>query len=253
MRKAFKQWKRRIRERRNLRLGLKSRDPYVIMRELVRADRPIVFDVGAHVGLVATRFRRLFPGATIHCFEPFPDSFAELGAAAAGLQPIELHPLALSSSAGEASFSVNRNPATNSLLASDRSGRLYWRGDTPQTETTLSVETTTLDRFCGERELAAIDILKLDVQGAEYDVLCGAEGMLERQALGLVYLELITAPTYLGQHRLQEYLELFDRFGYELFDFYNLGRGSGRLLQLDAIFVSRDTIRRHEARLENGG
>jgi hypothetical protein len=44
-------------------------------------------------------------------------------------------------------------------------------------------------------------------------------------------------------------MALFEDFGYSLFDFYNLGRGSGRLLQLDAIFVSPAALAAHEARL----
>lgn len=250
MRQAIKRLKRRIRERRSLRLGLRSRDPFVIMRELIGDDAPVIFDVGAHVGVVAARFRRLFPRAVIHCFEPFPESFDRLRNAASQLRPIELHALALAAREGEAAFSVNVNPATNSLLASDASGAVYWRRDTPRTRDRLTVRTTTLDAFCEEQGIGRIDILKMDVQGGEYDVLLGAPELLARQAVGLVYLELITAPTYVGQHRIGEYLDLFDGAGYELFDFFNLGRGGGRLLQLDAIFASPETLRAHVSRLE---
>ncbi|MET0168053.1 MAG: hypothetical protein ABW318_24070, partial [Vicinamibacterales bacterium] len=50
-------------------------DAFSVQRELIRADEPLIFDVGAHHGSVARTYRRLFPGALIHCFEPFPDSF----------------------------------------------------------------------------------------------------------------------------------------------------------------------------------
>ena len=39
----------RQRKRRNLRFGLRSRDPFVIMRKLIDRDAPLIFDVGAHV------------------------------------------------------------------------------------------------------------------------------------------------------------------------------------------------------------
>ncbi|HUF71724.1 MAG TPA: FkbM family methyltransferase [Gammaproteobacteria bacterium] len=252
MRHLLKPLVTRYRKRRNLRLGLRSRDPFVISRELVGSGANLIVDVGAHVGLAAKRYRELFPDATIHCFEPFPESFEQLERAAAGLAPIELHAVALAAAAGEARFSVNRNSATNSLLASDAHAEVYWRGDMPKTVGTLSVATRTLDDFVAEHSIPRIDVLKLDAQGGEYDILLGARDTLGRQAVALVYMELITAPTYVGQHRIREYLELFDDSGYELFDVYNLGRSQGRLLQTDIIVVSPKTLAQYEARLGLG-
>ena len=249
MRKLLKSAIRRIRKRRNLRLGLKSRDPFVITRELVGTDAAMIFDVGAHVGLAATRYRELFPQAMIHSFEPFPESFAVLQSNVRSLAPIELHATAVARSKGQAEFSVNQNSATNSLLASDEQARPYWRGDTPVTTGKIVVPTIALDDFAAERSIDRVDILKMDVQGGEYDVLLGAESLLQRGAIGLIYMELITAPTYVGQRRVREYLELFDNAGYVLFDLYNFGRSRGRLLQTDIIVVSPDTLRRYEQRL----
>jgi hypothetical protein len=70
MRKLFKSLVLNQRKRRNLRLGLKSRDPFVIMLKLLDSEAPMIFDIGAHIGLAAKRFRELFPRAMIHCFEP---------------------------------------------------------------------------------------------------------------------------------------------------------------------------------------
>ena len=249
MRGYLKSLVRRYRKRRNLRLGLKSRDPFVIIRELTPVERPLIFDVGAHVGLAATRFRELFPLATIHCFEPYPESFERLRAGVAGSRPLELHPLALAAAEGEATFSVNRNSATNSLLASDARGEIYWRGDTPVTTGALKVRTTTVDAFASARGIESMDILKMDVQGGEYEVLRGARDLLGRRAIGLIYMELITAPTYVGQHAVREYLEIFDAHGYVLFDLYNFGRSDGRLLQTDIIVVSPDVLAGHERRI----
>ena len=246
MRKLLKSVVRRHRKRKNLRLGLKSRDPFVVIKMLSPSRPQMIFDVGAHVGLAAARFRELFPGVKIHCFEPFPESFEKLEAAASVLQPIELHRFALADTDGELQFSVNSNSATNSLLASDERAEVYWRGDTPRTLGSLTVKARTLDAFARDNAIEAIDVLKMDVQGGEYDVLQGAREMLSRQAIGLIYMELITAPTYLGQHRIREYLELFDANGYELFELYNFGRSHGRLLQTDIIVVNAETLGRYE-------
>lgn len=56
------------------------------------------------------------------------------------------------------------------------------------TEGTVEVPVTTLDRFCAEHSLRHIDILKLDVQGAEYATLTGARRLLDEQAIDIVYM-----------------------------------------------------------------
>jgi hypothetical protein len=104
----------------------------------------------------------------------------------------------------------------------------------------------TFGTFCAEHAIGRIDILKLDVQGAEYQVLTGAEELLRAQAIDVVYFEMITAPTYVGQPEPHDYLALFRSHGYELFDFYNPVRKNGRLLQTDNIMVSGQFLARYE-------
>lgn len=138
---------------------------------------------------------------------------------------------------------------TNSLLATDCRAAKYWGPDLLDTDGQLDVETATIDAFCDEASIGHIDILKLDVQGAEYAVLKGAERMLDRHSIGVVYLEIIVAPTYSGQKSLQDYLALFASRGYELFDCYNPVRWRGRLLQTDNIFVSQAILDEYEKRV----
>jgi FkbM family methyltransferase len=223
-------------------------DAFATQRRLVQAAAPLIVDVGAHLGETAKRYRSLFPAATIHCFEPFPPSFAALRGATAADGRIRTHALALGDSIGSASLHSNRSSATNSLLASDTRGSDYWGGEVLSTKATLEIAVTTLDRFCAEASLDHIDILKLDVQGAEYAALSGAHDLLSRQAIDVVYMEMITAPTYVGQRELHDYLALFRSCGYVLFDFYNPVRKNGRLLQTDNLMVAEPFLAAYEAR-----
>src|SRR4051812_24481925 len=88
-------------------------EPHLATRELVTADAPVIFDVGANVGATARRYRGLYPRAEIHCFEPYAPSFARLSTALSGDRLISLHPTALSSAAGRGVLNVNRNAETN--------------------------------------------------------------------------------------------------------------------------------------------
>jgi len=222
----------------------------VISRELVADDPVYIFDVGAHIGQTALRYRTLFPAALIHCFEPYPDSFEQLVAATGRDKSIIPHRLALAESAGVAHLNVNRSSATNSLLPSDARASLYWGADLLDTRSTVEIQTETVDRMIDLHVPNRLHILKLDVQGAERSALEGASRSLERQAVDLVYMEIIMAPTYVSQPALHEHLAWLDARGYVLFDLYNTERRNGRLIQADALFASRRLLEKHEASLK---
>lgn len=80
--------------------------------------------------------------------------------------------------------------------------------------TMLRVETTTLDRELGEQ---VVDFLKVDVQGAERQVLQGAKSALESQRIRLMYLEWSGDP---------EVEKLLDAAQYKVFDSAYVGSGS---------------------------
>jgi FkbM family methyltransferase len=199
-------------------------------------------------------YRALFPGAVIHSFEPFPPSYDQLATALRADTRLVPHNVAVAETTGTARFRVNRASVTNSLLESDRRGDDYWGANLLDKEAEITVKTLALDDFCREQRIEHVDVLKIDVQGAEYAVLAGARGLLERQAVDLIYLEMIMAPSYVGQRKYHYYLTSLDALGYELFDLFNLGRRDGRLIQSDGIFVASPVLDRYEAarRAERG-
>jgi len=146
----------------------KSKDPFFVTQQLIRTPTPTIFDVGAHVGETAARYRALFPQALIHCFDPYPPSFQSLAATYRGDERIVLHPAAVADSTGTAKLQVNRASVTNSLLASDQRGDHYWGSGLFDTEGEVTVKTLALDDFCKDQGIEHVDVLKMDVQGAEY-------------------------------------------------------------------------------------
>jgi FkbM family methyltransferase len=225
----------------------KNRDPFFVTKKLVTTPTPVILDVGAHVGETAARYRELFPGALIHSFEPFAPSYEELAAAFRADPRVVPHNVAVAETTGTAKLRVNRASVTNSLLESDRRGEDYWGANLLDTEGEVTVKTLALDDFCRDERIEHVDVLKIDVQGAEYAVLAGARGLLERHAVDLIYLEMIMAPSYVGQRKYHYYLTSLDALGYELFDLFNLGRRDRRLIQSDGIFVAGEVLDRYEA------
>ena len=218
-----------------------------VQRLLVERESPMIFDVGANVGTVTQDYRRLFPTAVIHAFEPFPESFAWLVQNTASDPNVFAHELAVSDHKGTCLLNSNASAVTNSMLATDPRGREAWGEGLLETAKQVEVQTTTIDSFCQENGISAVDILKLDIQGAELIALDGARDSLSRQAISLIYLEIILADTYRGQPKLHEYIQWLDSVSYRLFDFYNPVRSNLELIQLDAIFLSstfREGLRR---------
>src|SRR5262249_54060190 len=96
-----------------------SRDPFFVTQKLGPAEAPVIFDVGAHVGETAARYRALFPGALIHSFEPFSASYASLKSAFRADPRVVPHNVAVAESTGTRMLHVNKASVTNSLLESD--------------------------------------------------------------------------------------------------------------------------------------
>lgn len=214
-------------------------DAFADQLRLLRQDNCTVFDVGANVGDVTRKYRELFPTATIHCFEPFHDSFDCLTVATASDKLIRRHELAISDSTGRREFYVNRKSTNNSLLKVSAESREYMPHDRIGAIDRVEVATTTLDDFCREYSVRHIDLLKMDIQGGEVMALRGAIDMLERAAIDVIYTEVLFGKLYEQQGDFHDLLGLLTRHGYVLYRLYNLAHNkNGRLWYGDALFVS---------------
>ncbi len=139
----------------------------------------IAFDVGANVGQVSSELHRRFPRALIHAFEPIPDTFLQLTAAVADQPQIRPHRLGLADRTGELRLTPQSDSTLNSIhfTAANESSR------------GIAVSLTTLDEFCRSSQVTHVDLLKIDVEGAEMDVLRGATEMLSAGSVGLILAE----------------------------------------------------------------
>ena len=229
--------------------ALREADPdaeaFAVQKARVKTTMPIIFDVGAHYGAVAKRYRELFPAGLIYSFEPNPDAFAKLEELASSDRRIVPIEAAVAMTKGNSVYHRNAFDQTNSLLPADDRAVSVWGQGLMEPEGNQLVPTITIDGFVSDCRIPYIDILKLDIQGGEYLALRGAEKMLSRQKVGLIYMEYIHAPTYQGQQPLDAYLTLLGGFGYTLLGMYNPISRDGQLLQADLIFVPREKDNQH--------
>jgi FkbM family methyltransferase len=216
-------------------------DPFKAMQRLLKGiEQPIIFDVGAHRGDVSRQFRSLFPKALIYAFEPFPESFGQLRANTESDANLHAFNFGLSNCVGSQTFHCNSDSVTNSLFPTDKAGADTWGRGLLETTAVIEAQFETLDSVVATNQIPRIDILKLDVQGAEPLVIAGSAATCKRRMIGLIYSEIIIQPTYAGQKRFDEALATFYDNGFDLYDIYNLSYTNGRRLrQVDAIFTAR--------------
>jgi len=192
----------------------------------------LVLDVGANDGSWALELRAAGFDGRIVSFEPLAESFAALEAAA----DWEVHRLALGNRPGPGRLHVTANRQSSSLLPlGPRHARAAPEAPVVREE---EVEVARLDDLDvvrpGERAF-----LKLDVQGAELEVLRGAARTLA--AVRVVEAELSAVELYDGQALLGEVVEHLRGSGFDLIGLEPSFRDrvTGDLLQVNGWFRRR--------------
>lgn len=216
----------------------KRNKPFEVQKRLLYgAADLVIFDVGAYIGEVAAKYKQMFPQSAIFCFEPFPDSFQKLSRLCRDAS-IKAHQIAFSDKKGKTTFHINVDLSCNSLLPPTESDfKCYSAKSIKDGE--IQVETNTIDNFCADTGISGIDILKLDVEGAEVKVLEGASRMLSKQAIKLIYSEVMFIPHYTDGCLFHELTALLNKHGYTLFNLYHLKSArNGQLRWGNAIFLS---------------
>ena len=218
--------------------AVKQNKPFEIQKRLLgQKNELIIFDVGAYIGDIAVTYKKMFPQSTIHCFEPFPDSFQKLNNLCRD-ESIKAHQIAFSNKKGKTTFHTNVDLSCNSLLPpTEGEFKCYSAKSIKDGE--IQVDTDTIDNFCVDAGISGIDILKLDVEGAEVKVLEGASKMLSHQVIKLIYSEVMFIPHYTGGCLFHELAAFLDKYGYTLLNFYHLRSAkNGQLRWGNAIFLS---------------
>lgn len=175
-----------------------------------------VFDVGAHVGELTLLFSRFVgDSGRVHAFEASRDTFGRLTAVcrAAARRNVTLNHLALAEQEGAARLNVYDESHTAWNTRASRPLADYGIDVAPVT--TEEVEATTVDRYCERNGVARIDLLKIDVEGAELQVLLGARRMLESGSVRRVTFEFGQTTFDMG-NRPAEIEAYLHGFGYKI-------------------------------------
>ncbi|KHK01308.1 hypothetical protein NY78_3290 [Desulfovibrio sp. TomC] len=150
----------------------------------------VVFDVGAHIGCWSVAALAGQPDAAalnLHLFEPAPQAYGVLAKTAAAHFPAaRLNPLALGGYSARRRFHVYQDSPSWSGFFRRRGEEARGSVGAPEP---IEVACATLDAYCAEHGIHHIDYLKIDVEGAEAEVLAGAAGLLAAGAVDALQFE----------------------------------------------------------------
>jgi FkbM family methyltransferase len=200
------------------------------LQDLV-GEGSVCVDVGSAAGLYTLALSRLAGASgTVHSIEPL--SFAHpacsrlLRARDAG--NVRHHAVALGATKGQAVMKV---PVRKGGLVTGRSflaQRACEVGANDEFDDHLSVtvDVDTLDELCKKDDVGRVDFIKIDVEGAELQVLQGAEGVIEAWRPA-VLVEIEERHTARYGHHADEVVKWLDKRGYAMYTWDGTWRGAG--------------------------
>lgn len=217
-------------------------ESYRIALEQCGESAPVIIDGGAHKGATVEAFRALAPRARFHCFEPDPVLAGDLLKNFAGDVDVQVVMAALGEAPGKAVFNINKSRPTNSLLPVAETLQPDLQSLCTTVER-LEVAVTSIDEYCGKLESGQVDIIKLDLQGYDYQALLGAKSTI--RGVRVVLVEVMFIEIYQGGHLFPDTLRLMSEYGFSLFTLSGIHYGQhDELLWADAIFVSARPLSR---------
>lgn len=149
-----------------------------------------VFDAGANVGELTVLFARFVGDAgSVHAFEASGQTFNRLETVCAAMNTrnVVLNNLALSDKNGSIKLHVYDERLSSFNSAAARPLKNYGLDFEPVGVEEIAA--TTVDDYCARQKIERIDLLKIDVEGAEFQVLQGARRMLAAKRINCLTFE----------------------------------------------------------------
>lgn len=206
-------------------------------RQVLSLDLSTVVDIGANCGQFALAARQWAPQAQIVSFEPLSGPATIFRRVFSGDDRVVLHQSAIGPVSMRQEMHVSARDDSSSLLpiSSVQTAMFPGTGEVDTTE----VRVGPLSEFVTEDDLQMPAMLKLDVQGFEYDALRGCESLLSH--FDWVYCECSFIELYSGQKLAWEVIDWLSGRNFCLIGVFNPAYDRhGRAIQADFLFSRKD-------------
>jgi len=225
--------------------------------DLTKEKNKIIFDVGAFRGVFTQNLlkheTKKGSQSKYYLFDPNPNSKNYLAELLEN-KNITYTEVALDNSNTKKEFTINKffEASGSSLKSAHQEDKLYNLTrktilkilnpfkKIPDYEK-ITVQTQTIDNFCLSNNIDKIDILKLDCDGTEYEVLLGAENMLSKGKIELIYSEISGAKKGFS-NKVDEIVKFLQKYNFELKKTWNYPHFSflSNLKATDNLFIKKN-------------
>jgi len=184
-----------------------SNGEITVLKKIATMKPTLIIDGGANVGDYSILANQIMPNCTIYAFEPVEATFQHLQSNIQHLHNVV--PIKKGLFKENCALEIN-------LFNSNEHSSIYDIEGLPQgSNQKQSIELVRGDDFIKDHNIASVDFLKLDVEGAEYDALLGFENTIKQGTIKAVQFEYgyINIST---KKLLIDYYTFFEANGYTL-------------------------------------
>ena len=187
-----------------------------------------LIDVGSNKGQFSLIARKFFPNIKIHSFEPQIDILS-MQKKILGTKNINYYNFALGNEEKGSELYVTKRKDSSSVLKPVLTkNRNYITNEIKKT----SIKR--LDKLSNFKNIERPSVMKLDVQGYEFEVLKGSENILDY--IDYVITEVSFIEVYENQTSAEKLIKFLKSKSFEIKDKCNLSKIEGKLFQEDILF-----------------
>lgn len=197
-----------------------------------------VIDVGAAYGMFTSACQPIFPEAKYMLIEPLEEYTSFLETVVTSIPGAEYIPAALTAESGEITINIHPDLVGSSLYLEEENSDV---NGVPR-----KVHALSLDAVLEDRSVETPILLKIDVQGAELDVLSGAKHALKQ--VEFMILEVVFFEFFKGGPQFHNIVQFMDANDFVVYDIFDLQYRplDNALAQADMVFVKKNSnLRKH--------
>jgi FkbM family methyltransferase len=196
-----------------------------------------IIDIGAGIGLFTVQCYSVFPDSRYLLIEPLEENRDLLDQTTKRIPNAEYILAVADAQSGERTLNVHSDLVGSSL---------YLEKEANLDGTPRNVPAVTLDYICKERNASGPYLIKIDVQGAELDVLSGAKEVLDKTEY--VILEVSLFQFVKGGPQLYDVVTFMKSCGFVVYDMFghHYRLLDGAMAQIDIAFVKEMSIFRRD-------
>ena len=167
---------------------------------------PVIYDIGSHIGLSILFFKKKYPKSKIIAFEPNPNVFPllEENIIQNGLIGVEIHDVGLGLNEGERILYIDSSDSSAFSTSSFHPNAWNGKQKTLPIKVQVRKLSTYLDKKC--------DLLKMDVEGAEFEIL---EELVESRKIEFIQ-NLVFEYHPINKNRLKKIIKILVENHFEL-------------------------------------